>query len=874
MTWRRAVATVLWIAPFVLRRDALAPRPVPAIAPALSVRTAALSFEPVRADTDSFDSYFGRGRGFSVLLSAGKLTLRSSSCKEAVTLRFPAAPGPPRTDDPLPGKSNYFLGNDPSRWRTGIPRYAAVRYENIRPGIDLVCHGGKQGDFEYDLVLAPGASADALWIDVDSPGAVSTREDGALSIPWGDGYLTLSLPLAFQTTPDGVTRPVDVRYRVADGRFGFEVASYDRERSLTIDPTLTTSTLLGGDAPDTAQALAVDGEGAIYLTGMSAAGLTATPGAFQNACAGGADAYVTKLTPNAASVVYTTYLGGSGDDSGASIAVDASGHAYLAGQTASSDFPVANAVEGTPMGPQAGFAAMLDASGSTLAYSTYLGGSDVDTATGIAVDSSGSAYVTGQTQSTTFPLANPLQNTIAGGTDVFVTKLAPGGGALVYSTFLGGLHDDEGFAVALDAYGDAFVTGGTFSPDFPQAGSIPGSNSGGAFLFELDPSGTGLSYSTCLGSAFDQGQAVAVDSNGNAFFAGLSTSGLYPTLSPLPGTSELTGTNGFLTKVSPAGATIVYSTLVGGSDFDSATGIALDGSGDAFVTGFTYSTDFPTVAALQTDPITVLNGISAFVSEIKPDDSGFVYSTYLGGSGSTYGYGIAPAAGGGVYVVGATGDLNFPTQDAYQPAFASGTAGSQAFVSELLPGSRPLLAISPSPETVSPFETIVFRASGGSGAGYTFSLYSDRSGGSIDPGGTYRAGSHVGVLDVVEVVDSEGTSAAAAVSVIPAAPDGGMVRDGGASRDAGTSDAGREDARSNEDGGRGDTSDLDADGSAPPVFTAAGSQCAIRASRAAPGYPSALVVLVFPATFLARRNQHRRNPSRLKCHAPFARVPR
>jgi hypothetical protein len=812
--------------------------------------------------------FVGRAGPLSVALSRHAITLQSRAPGDwasTATLRIAGASSvSPEASEPLAGKHHYFLGNDPLRWRTNVPTYGVVRYPNVGAGVDLVCHGAASGAFEYDLVVAPRARVEELAIDVEASGPVSVLPDGALSIPASPGAFVQSLPAAYQTNARGEKQPVAARYRVAGpGRFGFDVAPFDATRALVIDPILTTSTLLGGTSADSAAAVAVDSLGAVYTTGTTLVGFPSLPGAYQPSCAGGTDAFVAKLTADGKSLVYATYVGGSANDSGASIAVDSSGNAYIAGQTVSSDFPIANAIQASPLGVQAGFVAMLDPSGSMLVYSTYLGGSDMDTATGVAVDGAGSAYVTGQTQAASFPLADPLQSLIAGGTDAFVTKLAAGGGSLVYSTFVGGLHDDEGLGIALDADNDAYVTGGSFSPDFPSLGPIPSSGSGGAFLFEITADGTSLAYSACLGSAFDQGQGVAVDSSANAYMTGLTTSGLYPVENPLPGSSSLTGTNGFVTKITAGGGAIQYSTLLGGSDFDSATGIAVDALGDAFVTGYTYSTDYPTVSPLQTNPITIVNGIAAFVSEIAPDDSGFLYSTYLGGAGSTYGYGISMGLGAAVYVAGATGDLDFPTQNALEPAFPSSTAGSQGFVAELTAGSRTLLAISPSPASVPPLGSTTFHASGGSGSGYVFSLYADPSGGSIEPTtGVYRAGPHANVLDVIEVVDSTDTSAAAAVLVGTAS-----LGDGGAEAgEGGIPDASARDARPPIDATpSADGSAADGSGAAVQAFAAEGSKCSYARERS-PRDRFAMVVaaLLAPLIGFARRVTRRRNPPRLE----------
>jgi hypothetical protein len=837
-----------------------------------ATRTASsIRFEPNEGQFEPGVRFVGQAGRVAVSLTDEAMALRlrgPRGCADTVSLHIAgAASVRPLAGEPLAAKSHYFLGNDPTGWHPNVPSFGEVRYPDVRPGVDLVWHG-EGGALEYDLILAPGARVEDLVVEVEGSAPIALLPDGAISIPTPGGHFIQGLPIAYQPGEGGRV-DVPARYRlVGPSRVAFEIARFDSSRPLVIDPMLTYSTLLGGVSADSAAAVAVDAAGSVYLTGSTLAGFPASASTLESTCAGDTDAFVAKLAADGQTLLYATYLGGSLADLGASIAVDVDGNAYVAGQTGSTDFPTVNALQTGPTGLQAGFLAMLDASGSMLSYSTYLGGSDVDTATAVAVDSSGNAYVTGQTQSATFPLAHPLQGAIAGGTDVFVAKLEPGGTTLAYSTFFGGVHDDEGLGIALDTEGDAYVTGGSYSPDFPVVGEIPGSGSGGALVFELDAAGSSVVYSTCQGAELDQGQAIAVDLDGNAYIAGVTASGTYPVLDPLPGSTSLAGTNAFVTRLATNGAAVVYSTLLGGSLFDSATGIAVDASGDAFVTGYTYSPDFPTLAPIQTDPITALNGIAAFVSEIEPDDSGLVFSTYLGGAGSTYGYSIAIGSGDVAYVAGATADLDFPTQNGLQPAFASSTAGSQAFLAEMGPGDRPLLVLKPSPASVRPLGSTTFHASGGSGGGYVFSLFVNASGGGVDPKtGFYTSGSHGAVLDVVLVRDSAGTTAAAAVLVgLPTSGDGGIEAGDAAAADARAPDAARPEA------GEAGLAESPGDSGDAPTFAVGGSECSYRRSRREAEPLAAITMSLLPLALFRRRRRHpalRRNEAgRVACGAP------
>jgi len=310
----------------------------------------------------------------------------------------------------------------------------------------------------------------------------------------------------------------------------------------------------------------------------------------------------------------------------------------------------------------------MNPSGSGLIYSTYLGGSGPDEPFGITVDASGSAYVTGWTASSNFPTTKgALQTTPGGGyDDAFVTKLSPTGSALVYSTYLGGKSYDEAHGIAVDASGNAYVTGFTYSSNFPIVAGAHQSALGGyddAFVSKLNPTGTALIYSTYLGgSGYDEGHGIAIDSSGNAYVTGFTYSSNFPTTRGVLQTTARGGFDAFVTKLNATGSTLLYSTYLGGSNDDFAYGIAVDSSGNAFVTGKTYSSNFPTTAgAFQTKP-----GISggyddAFVVKLNPAGSALVYSTYLGGSGHDAGAAIAIDALGDAAVTGDTYSTNFPT---------------------------------------------------------------------------------------------------------------------------------------------------------------------------------------------------------------------
>jgi hypothetical protein len=407
---------------------------------------------------------------------------------------------------------------------------------------------------------------------------------------------------------------------------------------------------------------------------------------------------VAKLNSTGSALVYSTYLGGSGGSIAYAIAVDAAGNASVTGQTYAADFPTTpgafqttcHGCVGEPLFSDA-FVTRLNPTGSALVYSTFLGGGNNDTGSGIAVDKVGNVYVTGQTFSAEFPTTPGAFQTKCGScgdiSDAFVTKLNVTGSALVYSTFLGGSNYDFGNGIAVNAAGNAYVTGLTYSIDFPTTPSVFQTTCGGgcaggwydAFVTQVNPAGSALIYSTYLGgSSGDDGAAIAVDRSGNAYVTGFTKSTDFPTMTPLQ--SVLRGTNdAFVTKINSSGSALLYSTYLGGSADDFGTGIAVDTYGSAYVTGYTTSTNFPTVKPLQATN----GGLSdAFVVKLNPLGSHFAYSTYLGGSGDDHGYGIAQHAGN-AYVIGMTASTNFPTKAPLQRANGG---HPDAFVSKI---SRP-----------------------------------------------------------------------------------------------------------------------------------------------------------------------------------------
>jgi len=597
----------------------------------------------------------------------------------------------------LPGRSNYFLGNDPTKWRTNVPTCARVSYQSVFPGIDLVYYGNQSGQLEYDFVVEPGANPSSILLAIDAAGGgVSNENDADTVKPTIDSSGDL---VVYQDGPDAVRFRKPVVYQVqrpvangkwsvpeesrrfvdghfvllANDRIGFAVPAYDRTRPLVIDPVLVYSTYLGSNG--TAVGIAVDSSGSAYVTGATSSAEFPTVNPIQGSLEGSSNAIVAKFNPEGSALVYSTYLGGNGSDGVKGIAIDGSGDAIVAGATNSFDFPTVNpfqATKKTSIYDPTAFVAKLNASGSALVYSTYLGGSALDVANAIAADASGNAYVTGVTESYDFPTQNPLGPNQGGGNRAFITKLNPTGSALVYSTQFGGSNGYIGTGIAVDSSGNLYVTGIAASPGLPIVNAIQPNlgapDAQNAFLAKVNPEGSALVYSTYLGgSGSDQPNGVAVDSSGNVYLTGITWSPDFPMVNPVDSSYEGNGISptAFVAKLNAAGSTLVYSTYLGGNGGDWGMSIVADSSGNAYVTGGTASANFPIVNPIDG---ALAGPGSGFVTELNPSGSAFVYSSPLGDAGGTS---IVQDSSGNVYVTGGAGS-GFPTANPMQASSPGG----------------------------------------------------------------------------------------------------------------------------------------------------------------------------------------------------------
>jgi hypothetical protein len=577
-----------------------------------------LGFE--RTGNASSDRYMARGQGYTIGLEDAEATIgitsggiTSGKARTAVSLGFVGSrPGKSSPGPELPGKVNIIQGNDPKQWQLGLSTYDRVSWPNVYPGIDVVYYGNQQ-QLEFDLVVRPGADPRAIRLKVGGAGKLSIDGSGGLNLGDAAGGLRIALPQIYQEV-NGARKDVRGHYAIT-GRdeVSFRIDSWDHTHALVIDPTITLSTVFGGGNGSTGgQGIQLDSSGNILIAGGTSASDFPLANAAQitlNAINGNSNAFVTKLNPTATSLIYSTYFGGSAGDQATALAVDSTGSAWITGATQSTDFPLLHAAQSTFSGGSAAFVTRLSSSG-VLQFSTFLGSSGGAQGNGIAVDGSQNGYVIGYSNGT-FPTTTGVVNSTNQNYDAFVTKYTSAG-AVIYSTLLGGSDIDGAFAIAVDSTGAAYVTG------LSQSSSFTGAPTGGA--------------QTTNGGLGDV----------------------------------------FVAKLSADATSLLYFTFLGGAGSDEGNAIALDSSLNAYIAGETDSTGLATTGAAQT----TLNGTSnGFVAKLNPAGSSFSYVTYIGGSRVDKLTGIAQDGSGNVYVTGQSDSTNFPTVSAIQPALAGNQVG-------------------------------------------------------------------------------------------------------------------------------------------------------------------------------------------------------
>jgi len=667
------------------------------------------AFEANEGQTDPRVRFLSRGRGAQLFLTANEAVLRfGTSASATLRLRLLGANSDvePGGLDPLPGHSNYFVGNDPRNWHASIAHFGRVRYPEVYPGIDLAFHSAGR-DFEYDFILQPGRSPQVITVDFVGPTHVTMDSEGNLVLATPAGNVSQKKPVAYQMKQNRRIA-VDASYVLkGQNRVGFRVGQYDLSLPLVIDPVLSFSVYQGGTGLDQAYGIAVDAAGNSYVTGTTeSVNFPLQSQALVYPNDNRKNAFVMKLNTQGTAVLYSTYLGGSADDEGLAITVDGAGQALVSGYTDSTNFPTASPYQATNNGGRDGFITRLSATGTTLGYSTYLGGSGSDLAFAIALDGQGNWYVSGSTTSTSFPTVSPYQASLVALRDAFVAKFNPTGSALLYSTYLGGNADDVSYGIAVDTSGSAYVAGITQSNNFPTANAMQATYEGGTdvFVTKLNSAGSTLAYSTYLGAGFfEDCYSIAVDEQGSAYVAGSTESATFPVTSPYQ-VSKRTGADVFVTKLTPSGKSRAYSTFLGGNAEDRANAIAVDRMGNATITGYTSSSDFPTAEPLQG---AYGGSQDAFVARLNATGLSLLYSTYMGGAGSDTGSAVAVDASGAAHVAGTTYSTNF-TVTTGSPAYRG---AGDAFVAKISDTSAPVL-----------FVPIIISASGIGGSFYTSEL--------------------------------------------------------------------------------------------------------------------------------------------------------
>lgn len=661
-----------------------------------------MNFEANRGQADSAVKFVGRGDGFGVLLKPDEAVLALHNKKPGpagesmpahrVSMRLEGANRAPFLSgvQEQVARANYFIGNDPSKWISGVETYSGVLYSSVYRGVDLMFHSNAR-QLEYDFTVAPGADPRTIRMSFNGPDDIELTREGSLILRTSAGELRHERPVAYQEQ-DGSRFLVTAEFKqLTDGTIGFQVGEYDQTRPLVIDPVLVYSTYYGGSASDSGRGITVDAMGNAYVVGDSfssdflppdvpfnasttnsnlfvgklrADGLLlsiaffgplpiATHNEFATGLAvdgsgnvylcgttestdfphfnsvgsgllGASDAFVIKVTPDLSAFLYSGLIGGSGQESGVSIAVDAAGSAYISGRTTSADFPLAGAIQASYGGGDSdAFVSKIASDGKTLIYSTYLGGSgteDLANHSGISVDSAGNAYVTGDTQSANFPLKSAVQPAKNGNTttsDAFVSVINPSGSDFVYSTYLGGLNDDFGLAIATDSSKNAYVAGKTKSTSFPgSTATRTSTTTSDAFVAKLNPAGSAISYLTFVGgpSGDDAANAITVDAGGSAVIAGSAGPGV-PTVSAIQSFFKGGADDALIAKLSTTGA-VSFSTYLGGSGDEEALGVALGTDGAIYVTGFTDSLDFLIQEPLRTHNAGVKD---IFIAKIDPN---------------------------------------------------------------------------------------------------------------------------------------------------------------------------------------------------------------------------------------------------------------
>jgi hypothetical protein len=569
--------------------------------------------------------------------------------------------------EPSPTRVSYFIGKDKNKWRTNISTYGSISLGEIYKGIELKLKA-YGNNVEKLFTVLPKENPEEIRIKVIGSKGLKVTENRELEVITELGSIKFTKPIAYQET-GGKKDTVEVAYALYKGNvYGFKVGDYNKNQSLTIDPLLA-STFIGGSTDDWGNSIALDSGGSVYVTGETySSDYPTTAGTYDTSHNGNGDVFVSKLDSTLSSLLASTFIGGSGSDFGCSIALDAAGNVYVAGGTYSSDYPTLGGYDASFNGGKADvFVSKLDATLSSLLASTFIGGSSDDYGRSIALDGSGNVYVYGETSSSDYPATpDSYDSSYNGSYDVFVSKLDSTLYSLLASTFIGGSGSEYNWwdnSIALDGSGNVYVIGQTWSSDYPTtpgAYDISYNETGDVFVSKLDSTLSYLLASTFFGgSDNDSGNSITLDAGGNVYVTGSTTSPDYPTTPGAYDTSYNGNGDVFISKLDSTLHSLLVSTFIGGNRDDYGRSIALDVGGNVYVTGETYSSDYP---AIHSSYDTTHNGLQdVFVSKLDSTLSSLLVGTFIGGSSFEVSWSIALDAGGNVYVTGETTSSDYPT---------------------------------------------------------------------------------------------------------------------------------------------------------------------------------------------------------------------
>ncbi|HWF08773.1 MAG TPA: SBBP repeat-containing protein [Bryobacteraceae bacterium] len=660
-------------------------------------------------------------------------------------------------DRPTSGTVNYLRGNDRGEWQSGLPMFGTLHYRGVWPGIEIR-YEAENGGVKAEYEVAPGAEAGKIRLHLSASARI--EKTGALRLHGESGDFVEETPVLYQSI-GGRRVAVDGGFKMlADNSIGFWTGEYDHSQPLVIDPSIAFSGYFGGSSQDVITAMTLDAQNNIIVTGYtSSTDLPATGGA-RPKYAGSVDVFVASFTPNGGSLNYCTYLGGSGRDQAAGIAVDASRNVYITGYTSSTNFPAVAAYQSHLSGTRDAFVAKLNAAGNALLYSTYFGGSGVDTASAITVDSTGAAYIVGDTTSTNLPATGFMQPKLRGGQDAFMAKLAPAGNTLSFVTYLGGSGTDHAAAVHLGGVGNIFIAGYTMSTDFPTLSAYQPKSGGGqdGFLTKITSDGKTLKLSTYLGGyagsagAPEEINAIWTDGYNNIIVAGTTSSPNFPVTAGAYQTTFGGQTDGFITRFNVSGQ-LTQSTFLGGMLADGINAMAMDFHGNPYVTGFTSSLDFPVQRPLQNSNA---GSMDAFVVKMNPALSTALFGTYLGGSGSDSGNAIAVDSETSMVVSGETSSADLPVAGNLQNSLP---ATLSSFITKITPSFTIGVGYAFQGQmtfTVDPWHVASYTASAAYGTATDIPVAGDWTGSGVKRIGIFRNGTWIldtngnGVLDAAD----------------------------------------------------------------------------------------------------------------------------